>query len=88
MAERPWRLSARLLVACSVLTVIGFSAICANVMLDMRRGEVALARQSLDNLASSIDADVSRANFTGALLRQADFSGVSRRGVRGLDDII
>jgi diguanylate cyclase (GGDEF)-like protein len=60
MAERPWRLSARLLIACSVLTVIGFSAICANVMLDMRRGEEELARQSLDSLAASIDADISR----------------------------
>jgi diguanylate cyclase (GGDEF)-like protein len=60
MAGRPWQISAKLLIACSVLTVIGFSAICANVMLDMRRGEVELARQSLDNLASSIDADVSR----------------------------
>ncbi len=43
-----------------MLTVIGFSAICANVMLDMRRGVEELARQSLDNLASSIDADISR----------------------------
>src|SRR5262245_57835616 len=60
MAERPWRLSARLLVVCSVLTVIGFSAICTNVMLCMRRGEQELARQSLDNLASSIDTDISR----------------------------
>jgi diguanylate cyclase (GGDEF)-like protein len=60
MAGRPWRLSARLLIVCSVLTVIGFSAICANVMLDMRRGEIELARQSLDNLASGIDADISR----------------------------
>jgi diguanylate cyclase (GGDEF)-like protein len=60
MAERPWRLSARLLIACSVLTVIGFSTICVNVLLDMRRSEEALARQSLDNLASSIDADISR----------------------------
>jgi diguanylate cyclase (GGDEF)-like protein len=60
MAERPWRLSAKLLIACSVLTVIGFSTICVNVMLDMRRGEEELARQSLDNLASSIDSDVSR----------------------------
>ena len=32
---RPWRLSAKLLIASSVATVIGFSAICANVMLDM-----------------------------------------------------
>jgi diguanylate cyclase (GGDEF)-like protein len=57
---RPWRLSAKLLIASSVATVIGFSAICAGVMLDMRRGEEALARQSLENLASSIDADISR----------------------------
>ena len=55
-----WRLSARLLTASSIATVIGFTAICASVMLDMRRGEETLARQSLDNLASSIDADISR----------------------------
>src|SRR5271169_1979521 len=59
-ARRPWQISAKLLVASSVATVIGFSAICASVMLDMRRGEEALARQSLENLASSIDADISR----------------------------
>src|SRR3981189_2548426 len=56
----PWRLSAKLLIASSVATVIGFSAICANVMLDMRRGEEELARQTLENLASGIDADISR----------------------------
>ena len=58
--DRPWRISAKLLIASSVATVIGFSAICANVMLNMRRGEETVARQSLDNLASSIDADISR----------------------------
>jgi len=58
--HRPWRLSAKLLIASSVVTVIGFSAICANVMLDMRRGEEELARQMLENLASSIDADIGR----------------------------
>ena len=58
--NRPWQLSAKLLIVSSVVTVIGFSAICANVMLDMRRGEEELARQTLDNLASSIDADISR----------------------------
>ena len=57
---RHWRLSAKLLIASSVATVIGFSAICANVMLDMRRGEENLARQSLENLATGIDADISR----------------------------
>jgi diguanylate cyclase (GGDEF)-like protein len=53
-------LSAKLLIASSVVTVVGFSAICASVVLDMRRGEEALARQTLQNLASSIDADISR----------------------------
>ena len=60
VARRPWRLSAKLLILSSVVTVIGFSAICASVMLDMRRGEEELARQSLENLASGIDADISR----------------------------
>jgi diguanylate cyclase (GGDEF)-like protein len=59
-ARRPWRMSAKLLIISSVVTVIGFSAICVNVMLDMRRGEEALARQTLENLATSIDADISR----------------------------
>lgn len=59
-AHRPWRLSAKLLIASSVATVIGFSAICTNVMLDMRRGEEELARQMLENLAAGIDADIGR----------------------------
>jgi diguanylate cyclase (GGDEF)-like protein len=59
-ASRPSRLSARLLIASSVVTVLGFSAICASVILDMRHGEEALARQTLENLASGIDADISR----------------------------
>jgi diguanylate cyclase (GGDEF)-like protein len=60
MVSRPWRLSAKLLIVSSVVTVIGFSAICANVMLDMRRGEEKLARQTLENLASGINADINR----------------------------
>jgi diguanylate cyclase (GGDEF)-like protein len=60
LARRRWRLSAKLLIASSVATVISFSTICASVMLDMRRGEEELARQTLENLASSIDADISR----------------------------
>src|SRR5581483_2227225 len=59
-AERSRWISAKLLIASSIATVIGFSAICANVMLDMRRGEETLAQQSLENLAASIDADISR----------------------------
>jgi diguanylate cyclase (GGDEF)-like protein len=60
VASQPWRLSAKLLIASSVVTVLGFSAICASVMLDMRRGDEELARQTLENLASGIDADISR----------------------------
>jgi diguanylate cyclase (GGDEF)-like protein len=60
VASRPWRLSSKLLIISSVATVIGFSAICANVMLDMRRGEEALARQMLENLASGVDSDINR----------------------------
>src|SRR5258708_3809903 len=59
-AKRAWRLSAKLLIVSSVVTVIGFSAICASVMIDMRRGEEELARQTLENLASSIDSEISR----------------------------
>ncbi|GLR87454.1 GGDEF domain-containing protein [Bradyrhizobium iriomotense] len=59
-ARRPWRISAKLLIISSVVTVIGFSAICVNVMLDMRHGEEALARQTLENLATTIEADISR----------------------------
>jgi diguanylate cyclase (GGDEF)-like protein len=53
-------LSVRLLIASSIAAVIGFSAVCTSVLLDMRRGEEALARQMLDNLATGIDADISR----------------------------
>src|SRR5258707_1036207 len=59
-ATQPWRLSAKLLIVSSVVTVIGFSAICASVLLDMRHGEEALARQTIENLASSIDAEIGR----------------------------
>lgn len=58
--RRRWRLSAKLLIASSIATVIGFTAICTSVMLDMRRGEEELARQTLENLAAGIDADISR----------------------------
>ena len=47
-ARRPWRISAKLLIVSSVVKVIGFSAICVNVMLDMRRGEAGFALRHLD----------------------------------------
>ena len=58
--SQPWRLSAKLLIISSVVTVVSFSTICAGVLLDMRRGEEALAHQTLENLAATIDSDISR----------------------------
>lgn len=52
--------SAKMLVVTAILTVAGFSAICTNVLLEMRRGDEALARQTSANLASTIDADIGR----------------------------
>jgi diguanylate cyclase (GGDEF)-like protein len=58
--SRPWRLSAKLLIVSSIVTVMGFSAICTSIMLDMRHSEEELARQTLENLASGIDSDIGR----------------------------
>ena len=52
--------SAKMLVATAILTVVGFTAICTNVLLEIRRGDEALARQTSANLASTIDADIGR----------------------------
>jgi diguanylate cyclase (GGDEF)-like protein len=60
MGKRTGRLSVRLLIASLVVTVMGFAAICASVMLDMRHGVEELARQSLENLATGIEADINR----------------------------
>ncbi|NVN85325.1 MAG: GGDEF domain-containing protein [Rhodopseudomonas sp.] len=57
---RRWQLSARLLVASSVVTVLGFSAVCGSIMLDSRKSSEELARQTMENLAATIDSDISR----------------------------
>jgi diguanylate cyclase (GGDEF)-like protein len=57
---RRWPLSAKLLILSSLVTILGFSAVCGTVMLDMRRGEEELARQTSENLATTIDADIGR----------------------------
>ena len=59
-AARPGRISAKLLIWCSIATIVGFSAVCGSVMFDMRRGEQALALQTMENLATTIDSDISR----------------------------
>lgn len=59
-ARRPLKLSTKLLIASLAATVMGFSAICVDVMLDMRRGEMELARKTLENLGTSIESDINR----------------------------
>jgi diguanylate cyclase (GGDEF)-like protein len=54
------RMSVRLLVVSSIVTVLGFSAVCGSVLLDMRRGAEELARQTLENLAATVDSDINR----------------------------
>ena len=58
--SRSWQMSAKLLMISSVVTILGFSAVCGSVLLDMRRGEEELARQTSENLAATIDSDISR----------------------------
>ncbi len=55
-----WPLSAWLLILSSLVAILGFSAVCGSVMLDMRSGEEALARQTSEKLATTIDADIGR----------------------------
>lgn len=50
----------RLLLAATIIVVLGFSATCGAVLWDMRRGDETLARESLDNLAATIDAEIAR----------------------------
>jgi diguanylate cyclase (GGDEF)-like protein len=57
---RTRRMSARMLIVSSVITVLGFSGVCGSVMLDMRRSAQELARQTQENLASTISADINR----------------------------
>jgi diguanylate cyclase (GGDEF)-like protein len=58
--ERPRRISAKLLILSAIVAVAGFSTVCGSVMLDMRRGAEELARQTSENLASTINSDISR----------------------------
>jgi diguanylate cyclase (GGDEF)-like protein len=55
-----WQRSARLLVLASLITIVGFAVVCATIMLDIRRGQQGLAQQSAENLATAIEADLSR----------------------------
>ncbi|MET0967655.1 MAG: sensor domain-containing diguanylate cyclase [Tardiphaga sp.] len=74
---RRWPLSARLLILSSLVTIIGFSAVCGTVMLDMRHNEEALARQTMGNLAATIDSDIGRTVEQYDLSLRAVVSGVN-----------
>jgi diguanylate cyclase (GGDEF)-like protein len=65
VAFRPWQasskqVSSKLLVISLVVTVLAFSAVCGGVLIDMRQSAEQLARQTMENLAATVDADVSR----------------------------
>ena len=76
MGIRRWPMSARLLILSALVTILGFSTVCGSVMLDMRRGEVALARQTSENLATTIDADIGRTVEVFDLSLRAVVSGL------------
>jgi diguanylate cyclase (GGDEF)-like protein len=58
--EQPRRTLAALLIVLAAIATLGFSAVCAGMMWEMRRSTVDLAQQSLGNLASTIESDISR----------------------------
>jgi diguanylate cyclase (GGDEF)-like protein len=77
MGMRQWPLSAKLLILSSLVTIVGFSAICGSVMLDMRHSEQALAKQTSENLATSIDSDIGRTIEQYDLSLRAVVSGIN-----------
>ena len=77
MGIRRWPLSAKLLILSSAVTIVGFSAICGSVMLDMRHAEQALAKQTSENLATSIDSDIGRTIEQYDLSLRAVVSGIN-----------
>jgi diguanylate cyclase (GGDEF)-like protein len=74
---RRWPSSAKLLILSSLVTIVSFSAICGSVMLDMRHGEQALAKQTSENLATSIDSDIGRTIEQYDLSLRAVVSGIN-----------
>lgn len=77
ISMRQWPSSAKLLILSSLVTIVCFSAICGSVMLDMRHSERALAKQTSENLATSIDSDVGRTIEQYDLSLRAVVSGIN-----------
>lgn len=74
---RRWPLSAKLLILSSLVTIIGFCAVCGTVMMDMRHSEDALARQTMGNLTATIDSDIGRTIEQYDLSLRAVVSGLN-----------
>ncbi|CAN5257911.1 diguanylate cyclase [soil metagenome] len=83
---RRWPLSAKLLILSSLVTILGFSAVCGSVMLDMRRGEEEMARQTSENLATTIDADIGRTIELYDLSLRAVVSGMVMPEISALSE--
>ena len=60
---------------------------CLRNLLDLVAGPADLSGADVRH-AIFLDADLSRTNFSGALTRQANFTGVARHGARGLDEVL
>lgn len=74
---RHWPLSAKLLILSALVIILGFSAVCGSVMLDLHRGTVTLAKRTSENLATSIESDIGRTIEQYDLSLRAVVSGVN-----------
>lgn len=82
------RMSPRLLILSSVVTVLGFSAVCGSIMLEMRRNAQELARQTQENLASTISADINRTIELYDLSLRSAVSSLALPQLSQVDDAI
>lgn len=58
--EKTRNAAATWLLVSVILTILGFLAVCGNVVYNMRQAVWEIARQASENLASTMDADIAR----------------------------
>lgn len=85
---RRGRISMRLLLALMAIIVASFAVICGRTLIEMRRAAFDLARQAGQNLAGTMDADISRNIELYDLSLRAAASYVTRPEVLALDPAI
>lgn len=85
---RRGRISMRLLLALMAIIVASFAVICGRTLIEMRRAAFDLARQAGQNLAGTIDADISRNIELYDLSLRAAASYVIRPDVERLEPAI